>query len=105
MSSSQIDDEIDNLIELIEILFRGKWLIGGVTGIISVIAAVVLTIMPATHSMTLSIRSLSPQDMSGYAPLNNVPGISPPIYADDNLIGQTGVILAEDLMRAVRSDH
>lgn len=103
MSSSQIDDEID-LIELIEILFRGKWLIGGVTGIISVIAAVVLTIMPATHSMTLSIRSLSPQDMSGYAPLNNVPGISPPIYADDNLIGQTGVILAEDLMRAVRSD-
>ncbi|MBL71184.1 MAG: hypothetical protein CML95_06560 [Rhodobiaceae bacterium] len=103
MSSSQIDDEID-LIELIEILFRGKWLIGGVTGIISVIAAVVLTIMPTTHSMTLSIRSLSPQDMSGYAPLNNVAGISPPIYADDNLIGQTGVILAEDLMRAVRSD-
>ena len=53
MSSSQIDDEID-LIELIEILWRGKWLIGGVTGIISVVAAVVLTIMPATHSMTLS---------------------------------------------------
>ena len=52
MSSSQIDDEID-LIELIEILWRGKWLIGGVTGIISV-AAIVLTIMPATHSMTLS---------------------------------------------------
>ena len=103
MSSSQIDDEID-LIELIEILWRGKWLIGGVTGIISVVAAVVLTIMPATHSMTLSIRSLSPQDMSAYAPLNNVPGISPPIYADDNLIGQTGVILAEDLMQAVRSD-
>ena len=28
----------------------------------------------------------------------------PPIYADEQLIGQTGVVLALDLMQAVRSE-
>ena len=79
MSSSQIDDEVD-LIELTEILWRGKWLIGRVTGILSVITAVVLTIMPTTHSMTLSIRSLLPQYMCAYSPLNNVPGILASVF-------------------------
>ena len=65
---------------MIEILWRGKMLIGGVTGIIGVVAAVVLTNMPSTHSMTLFIRSLSPQDMSAYAPLNNVPSILASVF-------------------------
>ena len=103
MSSSELDTEID-LIELVDVLWQGKYLIGGLTAFVSLIAFVFLTFMPSTHQISLSIRSLSPQEMSAYAPLNNVPGISPPIYVDEQLIGQTGVVLAQDLMQAVRSE-
>ena len=103
MSSSEFDTEID-LIELVDVLWQGKYLIGGLTVFVSLMTFAFLTLMPATHQITLSIRSLSPQDMSAYAPLNNVPGISAPIYADEQLIGQTGVVLAHDLMQAVRSE-
>ena len=103
MSSSELDTEID-LIELVDVLWQGKYLIGGLTAFVSLIAFVFLYFMPSTHQISLSIRSLSPQEMSAYAPLNNVPGISPPIYVDEQLIGQTGVVLAQDLMQAVRSE-
>lgn len=103
MSSSELDTEID-LIELVDVLWQGKYLIGGLTAFVSLIAFVFLSFMPTTHQISLSIRSLSPQEMSAYAPLNNVPGISPPIYVDEQLIGQTGVVLAQDLMQAVRSE-
>ena len=103
MSSSELDTEID-LIQLVDVLWQGKYLIGGLTAFVSLIAFVFLFFMPSTHQISLSIRSLSPQDMSAYAPLNNVPGISPPIYVDEQLIGQTGVVLAQDLMQAVRSE-
>ena len=103
MSSSELDTEID-LIELVDVLWQGKYLIGGLTAFVSLIAFVFLFFMPSTHQISLSIRSLSPQEMSAYAPLNNVPGISPPIYVDEQLIGQTGVVLAQDLMQAVRSE-
>ena len=103
MSSSELDTEID-LIELVDVLWQGKYLIGGLTAFVSLIAFVFLTFMPSTHQISLSIRSLSPQEISAYAPLNNVPGISAPIYADEQLIGQTGVVLAHDLMQAVRSE-
>ena len=103
MSSSELDTEID-LIELVDVLWQGKYLIGGLTAFVSLIAFVFLYFMPSTHQISLSIRSLSPQEMSAYAPLNNVPGISPPIYVDDQLIGQTGVVLAQDLMQAMRSE-
>ena len=103
MSSSELDTEID-LIELVDVLWQGKYLIGGLTAFVSLIAFVFLSFMPSTHKISLSIRSLSPQEMSAYAPLNNVPGISPPIYVNEQLIGQTGVVLAQDLMQAVRSE-
>ena len=103
MSSSELDTEID-LIELVDVLWQGKYLIGGLTAFVSLIGFVFLSFMPSTHQISLSIRSLSPQEMSAYAPLNNVPGISPPIYVDEQLIGQTGVVLAHDLMQAVRSE-
>ena len=93
MSSSELDTEID-LIELVDVLWQGKYLIGGLTAFVSLIAFIFLTFMPTTHQISLSIRSLSPQEISAYAPLNNVPGIS----------GQTGVVLAQDLMQAVRSE-
>lgn len=103
MSSSELDTEID-LIELVEILWQGKYLVAGLTALFSLVTAIFLTVSPATHQVSLSIRSLSPQEMSAYAPLNNVPGISPPIYVEKQLIGQTGVVLAHDLMQAVRSE-
>ena len=103
VSSSELDTEID-LIELVDVLWQGKYLIGGLTAFVSLIAFVFFYFMPSTHQISLSIRSLSPQEMSAYAPLNNVPGISAPIYADEQLIGQTGVVLAHDLMQAVRSE-
>jgi LPS O-antigen subunit length determinant protein (WzzB/FepE family) len=103
VSSSELDTEID-LIELVNVLWQGKYLIGGLTAFVCLMTFAFLTFMPATHQITLSIRSLSPQEISAYAPLNNVPGISTPIYADEQLIGQTGVVLAHDLMQAVRSE-
>jgi LPS O-antigen subunit length determinant protein (WzzB/FepE family) len=93
VSSSELDTEID-LIELVDVLWQGKYLIGGLTAFVSLIAFVFLTFMPSTHQISLSIRSLSPQEISAYAPLNSVPGIS----------GQTGEVLAHDLMQAVRSE-
>ena len=75
MSSSELDTEID-LIELVDVLWQGKYLIGGLTAFVSLIAFVFLFFMPSTHQISLSIRSLSPQEISAYAPLNNVPGIS-----------------------------
>ena len=103
MSSSELDTEID-LIELVDVLWQGRYLIVGLTAFVSLVAFVFLAFMPTTHQISLSIRSLSPQEISGYAPLNNVPGISTPIYVDEQLIGQTGVVLALDLMQAVRSE-
>ena len=103
MSSSELDTEID-LIELVDVLWQGRYVIAGLTAFVSLIAFVFFYFMPSTHQISLSIRSLSPQEMSAYAPLNNVPGISKPIYADEQLIGQTGVVLARDLMQAVRSE-
>jgi LPS O-antigen subunit length determinant protein (WzzB/FepE family) len=103
VSSSELDTEID-LIELVEILWKGKYLVAGLTALVSLITAILLIVSPATHQVSLSIRSLSPQEMSAYAPLNNVPGISTPIYVEEQLIGQTGVVLAHDLMQAVRSE-
>ena len=96
MSDQHTSDEID-LIELFEIMWAGKWFIAGVTGLVAVLAFITLSLMPSKFEMSLSVRPLSTQQMSAYAPLNNVPGISTPIYAGEILIGQTGVISADDL--------
>ncbi len=96
MSDQHTSDEID-LIELFEIMWTGKWFIAGVSGLVAVLAFIALTQMPSKYEMALSVRPLSTQQMSAYAPLNNVPGISTPIYAGEILIGQTGVISASNL--------
>lgn len=102
MSETFATDEID-LIELIEILWGGKWLIVAVTGVISLISLTVLLMLPSTQSVELRIRPLSPQEMSAFALLNNVPGISAPIYAGEQLIGYEGVIKSEETMQAVQN--
>ncbi len=96
------NDEID-LIELLQVIWGGKWLIVAVTGVISLISLTVLLMLPSTQSVELRIRPLSPQEMSAYAPLNNVPGISPPIYAGQKLVGHQGVIKSEEMMQAVQN--
>lgn len=103
MAEPIVNDEID-LLELLEIIWSGKWLIAIVTGLSSIATALFLLVTPGSVEMSLAIRPLSPQQISAYAPLNNVPGISPPIYAGTILIGQTGVVLSKDLFNAVKND-
>ena len=50
MSSSELDTEID-LIELVDVLWQGKYLIGGLTAFVSLIAFVFLFFMPSTHQI------------------------------------------------------
>lgn len=99
MSDQSVSDEID-LIELFEILWNGKWLIIATTGLASVITLIGLLIFPGSYEQKMTFRPLSVQQMNAYAPLNNVPNISPPIYAGEILIGYTGVITSEGLMEA-----
>ena len=103
MSDSQINDEID-LFEVFQILWSGKWLILAFSGAIGAIVVAFLSILPSKSQVSLSFSQLSQQQLSAYAPLNNVPGISPPIYTDGVFIGQTGVISAEGLLANTHSD-
>ena len=103
MSDTIADDEID-LIELLEIVWSGKWFIAIVTGLVSVASLFGLMAMPTNYEMRMTIRPLSPQQMSAFAPLNNVPGVSPPIYAGEILVGYQGVITSNTLFDAVRAD-
>ena len=103
MSDSQINDEID-LFEVFQILWSGKWLILAFSGAIGAIVGAFLLILPSKSQVSLSFSQLSQQQLSAYAPLNNVPGISPPIYTDGVFIGQTGVISAEGLLANTHSD-
>ena len=103
MSDTIQNDEID-LIELIGVLWSGKWFIAIVTGLVSVASLFGLMAIPTVYEMRMTIRPLSPQQMNAYAPLNNVPGISAPIYAGENLIGYKGVITSEGLYNAVIDD-
>ncbi len=92
-------DEIDP-IELIEIIWDGKWLIGAITSISVILAAAYTLILPPSFEGRLDIVALDRTQMAAFAPLNDTPGISQPIYAGDKLIGHEGVILSKDLFNA-----
>ena len=95
-------DEID-LIEFIETLWDAKWLITTITACFSVLSVAVALLLPTSFEGKLRITALTKQQMAAYQTLNNTPGISAPIYAGSVLIGQTGVVLSEEMFAAFES--
>ena len=92
-------DEID-LVELIEIIWGGKWLITAITGAFAILSVGVMLQIPPSFEASIDIVALDKTQIAGFAPLNDTPGISQPIYSGYTLIGQKGVILSEDLFKA-----
>jgi LPS O-antigen subunit length determinant protein (WzzB/FepE family) len=92
-------DEID-LVELIEIIWGGKWLITAITGAFAILSVGVMLQIPPSFEGSIDIVALDKTQIAGFAPLNDTPGISQPIYSGYTLIGQKGVILSEDLFKA-----
>ena len=95
-------DEID-LIELIETLWDAKWLITVITACFSVLSVAFALHLPTSFEGKLRISALTKQQMAAYQTLNNTPGISAPIYAGGVLVGQTGVVLSEDMFASLTS--
>ena len=56
--------------------------------------------IPPSFEASIDIVALDKTQIAGFAPLNDTPGISQPIYSGYTLIGQKGVILSEDLFKA-----
>lgn len=96
MSSELIEDHI-GLFEIFSTLWEEKWLIAAMTSAFGAISIAFVLLMPLKYDGSLRISSLTNQQMAAYQTLNNTPGISPPIYADGLLVGQTGVILKAEL--------
>ena len=92
-------DEID-LVELIEIIWGGKWLITAITGAFAILSVGVMLQIPPSFEASIDIVALDKTQIAGFAPLNDTPGVSQPIYSGTTLIGQKGVILSEDLFKA-----
>ena len=93
------NDEID-LFEIIEIIWNGKLLISAITGVSVMLCTAVALILPPSFEGRIDIAALDKTQLAAFAPLNDTPGISQPIYARDNLIGYEGVIHSEDLYNA-----
>ena len=91
-------DEID-LIELIEIIWDGKWLITAITAAFAILSVGVVFQTPPSFEARLDIAALDKTQIASFAPLNDTPGISQPIYSGGTLIGQKGVIISEDLFK------
>ena len=92
-------DEID-LSELIEIIWDGKWLVGAITGIFALVSIFSVLNLPPSFEGSIDLTALDKTKMAAYAPLNDLPKISRPIYAGSKLIGHEGVVFSEDLFNA-----
>ena len=92
-------DEID-LIELIEIIWDGKWLITAITTAFPILSVGAVFQIPPSFDGRVDIAALDRTQIAVFAPLNDTPGVSQPIYSGTTLIGQKGVILSEDLFIA-----
>ena len=95
-------DEID-FIELMETLWGEKRLIAAITACFFVLSVGIALLLPANFEGELRISALTNQQMAAYQTLNNTPGISAPIYAGNVLVGQTGVVLSEELFAALKN--
>ena len=96
-------DEID-LIELIEIIWDGKWLITAITAAFAILSVGVVFQIPPSFEGSLRIAPLSSQEMAPYQALNNTPDISEPIYTGEMLIGYKGVVSREDFFAAFEEE-
>lgn len=101
--SETISDEID-LLELVEIIWDGKWQIIGITAIFALLAIVFVLMNNQSYDGQLRISKLDRSQIAAFAPLNDTPGISKPIYSNVTLIGQEGVILSADLFKVVQEE-
>ena len=97
------NDEID-LIELIQTLWNGKWLIAAITAAFAILSVGVVFQIPPSFEGFLRITSLSSQEMAPYQALNDTPNISKPIYSGEILIGHKGVVSREDLFSAFEEE-
>ena len=97
------DDEID-LSELIDIIWRGKWLIAIPSLLVALITFLYLSLAPVSYSVTLQIKPLAKHKISDYASLNNIPGSSTAIYEAGNIVGYEKIISSQKLMQAVREN-
>ena len=95
-------DEID-LIELVEIIWKEKIAIIGITSIAAIFSIAVALILPPSFEGKLQISSLDRTTMAAYAPLNDTPGISTPVYAGNELVGYEGVLKSDELFASVIS--
>ena len=80
-------DEID-LVELIEIIWGGKWLITAITGAFAILSVGVMLQIPPSFEGSIDIVALDKTQIAGFAPLNDTPGVSQPIYSGTTLIGK-----------------
>ena len=93
-------DEID-LLELIDIIWRGKWLIAIPSLLAALLTFLYLSLAATTYSISLRITPLAEHTVSDYAALNNIPNASTPIYAGGDIVGYEKIISSEKLMSAV----
>ncbi len=93
------NEEID-LIELFQTLWDGKWPITAITAAFAILSVGVAFQIPPSFEGRTDIVALDRTQIAVFAPLNDTPGVSQPIYSGATLIGHKGVILSEDLFRA-----
>ena len=98
MSSQQVDNEID-LLGMFTILWESKRLIAAITAVFAAVSVIGAFLVPSDFEGRLKITALTNQQMAAYQILNNTPNISPPIIIGGTKVGQTGVILKEDLFQ------
>ena len=96
-------DEID-LIEIIQRLWDGKWLITAITAVFAILSVGYVFQIPPSFEGSLRITQLSSQEMTPYRALNNTPNISEPIYAGGMLIGYKGVVSRDDFFFAFEEE-
>ncbi len=92
-------DEVD-LVELLKALWTKKWFIARITTAVAILFTLAHALTPETFDSELRITALTEVQMAGYQMLNNTPGISKAIYADGQIIGQSGVIQSKAMFEA-----
>ena len=95
----EASDEID-LLELIEIIWDGKWLIGAITFASVILSTAGALLLPPSFEGRIDIEALDRTQIASFAAINDTPGISQPIYSGNTLIGHKGVIHPENLFVA-----
>ena len=62
--AQQQDDEVD-LLEVFRVLWRGKWLIGGLTAVTTIVAVVIILMLPTIYRAENAFPGRHPIDQGG----------------------------------------